>query len=80
MDRRNQRRVHCAALPSWPGSSQSTRAQRMQAIVLDAFGGAENFGRSYKADNYYETLSNMVLRATYNLLANPGFHQAMQKS
>jgi len=44
------------------------------------FGGAENFGRSYKADNYYETLSNMVLRATYNLLANPGFHQAMQKS
>ena len=21
------------------------------------FGGAENFGRSYKADNYYETLS-----------------------
>lgn len=43
-------------------------------------GGAENFGRSYKADNYYETMSNMVLRATYNLLANPGFHQAMQKS
>jgi hypothetical protein len=43
-------------------------------------GGAENFGRSYKADNYNETFSNMVLRATYNLLANPGFHQAMQKS
>jgi hypothetical protein len=43
-------------------------------------GGAENFGRSYKADNYYETMSNMVLRATYNLLANPGFHQALQKS
>jgi hypothetical protein len=41
-------------------------------------GGAENFGRSYKADNYYETMSNMVLRATYNLLANPGFHKALQ--
>jgi hypothetical protein len=44
------------------------------------FGGAENFGRSYKADNYYETMSNMVLRATYNLLANPGFHQVLHKS
>jgi hypothetical protein len=43
-------------------------------------GGAENFGRSYRADNYYETMSNMVLRATYNLLANPGFHQTLQKS
>jgi hypothetical protein len=43
-------------------------------------GAADNFGRSYKAYNYYETMSNMVLRATYNLLANPGFHQALQKS
>jgi hypothetical protein len=43
-------------------------------------GGADNFGRSYKAINYYETISNMVLRATYNLIANPGFHQVLQKS
>jgi hypothetical protein len=43
-------------------------------------GGAENFGRSYKAENYYETMSNMVLRATYNLLANPGFHKALERS
>jgi len=42
-------------------------------------GGAEHFGRSYKADNYCETISDMVLRATYNLLSNPGFHQALQK-
>jgi hypothetical protein len=41
-------------------------------------GGAEHFGRSYKADNYNETVSDMVLRATYNLLANPGFHEALQ--
>jgi Lipopolysaccharide-assembly len=41
-------------------------------------GGAEHFGRSYKAENYCETMSDMVLRATYNLLANPGFHQALQ--
>jgi hypothetical protein len=42
-------------------------------------GDAERFGRSYKADNYYETMSDMVLRASYNLLSNPGFHEALQK-
>jgi hypothetical protein len=42
-------------------------------------GGAEHFGRSYKADNYNETISDMVLRAAYNLLANPGFHDALLK-
>jgi len=42
-------------------------------------GAAEHFGRSYKADNYYETFSDMVLHATYNLLANPGFHEALAK-
>jgi hypothetical protein len=42
-------------------------------------GGAERFGRSYRADNYCETISDMVLRATYNLLVNQGFHAALQK-
>jgi hypothetical protein len=42
-------------------------------------GGAENFGRSYKADNYYETISNMVLAAGHNLLANPAVHEALTK-
>jgi hypothetical protein len=42
-------------------------------------GAAERFGRSYRADNYYETMSDMMLRATYNLLANPGFRDAFQK-
>jgi hypothetical protein len=41
-------------------------------------GGAERFGRSYKAENYYETLSDAVIRATYNLLSNPGFTDAFQ--
>jgi Uncharacterized lipoprotein/Lipopolysaccharide-assembly len=41
-------------------------------------GGAEHFGRSYRADNYYETISDMVLRASYNLLANPGFHDSLK--
>jgi YajG family uncharacterized lipoprotein len=42
-------------------------------------GSAEHFGRSYKADNYYETFSDMVLHATYNLLANTEFHEAFAK-
>jgi hypothetical protein len=41
-------------------------------------GGAERFGRSYKAENYYETLSDAVIRATYNLLSNPAFTDAFQ--
>jgi hypothetical protein len=41
-------------------------------------GAAEHFGRSYRADNYCETISDMVLRATYNLLANPGFHDSLK--
>lgn len=42
-------------------------------------GGALNFGRSYKADNYVETMSNMVVQATYNLLANSGLHDSLEK-
>ncbi len=41
-------------------------------------GGAEHFGRSYRAKNYYETISDMMLRANYNLLANPGFHESLK--
>jgi hypothetical protein len=42
-------------------------------------GSAEHFGRSYKAENYDETFSDMVLHTTYNLLSNPGFHEALAK-
>ena len=42
-------------------------------------GDAERFGRSYRADNYYEVLSDTLLRAAHNLLANPGFHEALEK-
>jgi hypothetical protein len=41
-------------------------------------GNSERFGRSYKADNYYETMSDMVLRASYNLLASQGFRETLQ--
>jgi hypothetical protein len=42
-------------------------------------GDAERFGRSYRADNYYEVLSDTLLRAAHNLLANPTFHEALEK-
>ncbi|KLD63641.1 hypothetical protein [Dyella japonica] len=42
-----------------------------------AGGGANNFGRSYKADNYYETLSNAVLKLSNSMLNSQGFRSAM---
>jgi hypothetical protein len=44
-----------------------------------AAGDSTRWGRSYSAANYYETMSDMVLSATHNLLANPGFHDALAK-
>jgi hypothetical protein len=39
-------------------------------------GGTKRFGRSYQAENYYETLSDAVLRATQNLLSSQAFTDA----
>jgi Uncharacterized lipoprotein len=44
-----------------------------------ASGDATRWGRSYHAANYYETMSNMVLSATYNLLNNPSFRDSLAK-
>jgi hypothetical protein len=44
-----------------------------------AAGDSTRWGRSYSAANYYETMSDMVLSATHNLLANQGFHDALAK-
>ena len=41
-----------------------------------AAGDADRFGRSYKAENYYETLSDALLRAGHNLLSSPAFTDA----
>jgi hypothetical protein len=41
-------------------------------------GGAEHFGRSYKVENYYETMSDTVLNAAHNLLTNAAFHEALK--
>jgi hypothetical protein len=43
-------------------------------------GDSTRWGRSYSAANYYETMSDMVLSAIHNLLANPGFHDALAKT
>lgn len=42
-----------------------------------ASGEASRFGRSYKADNYYETLSDSLIEAVFSLEQNQGFHQAL---
>jgi hypothetical protein len=42
-------------------------------------GSATRFGRSYKAENYYETLSDSLIQATNNLIGNPGFRAALAK-
>ena len=34
---------------------------------------------SYNAANYFETISNMILSATYNLLNNAGFRDSLAK-
>ena len=42
-------------------------------------GDATRWGRSYKAENYFEVMSDMLLRATYNLLSTDGFRAALAK-
>ncbi len=43
-------------------------------------GSASRFGHSYKAENYYEALSNATVSAVHGLLKNESFIQAVQKS
>jgi hypothetical protein len=40
---------------------------------------SSNWGRSYKAENYYEALSNACIEATHALLKNESFLQAVKK-
>jgi hypothetical protein len=40
-------------------------------------GAASRFGRSYKAENYYETLSDSLIDATYHLMQGAGFRKAL---
>ena len=40
-------------------------------------GEADRFGRSYKAQNYYEVIADMVIKASYRLMDNPEFQKAL---
>ena len=42
-------------------------------------GDATRWGRSYKAENYFEVMSDMTLRAAFNMLSGDGFHAALAK-
>ncbi len=42
-----------------------------------AGGTAKRFGRSYKSENYYETLSDSLMDAAYKLLQNESFLKAL---
>ncbi len=43
-------------------------------------GSASRFGHSYKAENYYEALSNATVSAVHGLLKNESFVQAVRKN
>jgi hypothetical protein len=43
-------------------------------------GAAARRGRSYRADNYYETLSDSLVGAVQQLIQNRGFHKALAGS
>jgi len=40
-------------------------------------GTSSRFGIAYKADNYYEVLSDALIGATHELVRNPGFRKAL---
>lgn len=40
-------------------------------------GTSSRFGMAYKADNYYEVLSDAVIGATHQLVQNPGFRKTL---
>jgi len=59
----------------------------LQAIFTDAngkilwavatTGTSSRFGMAYKADNYFEVLSDALIGATHQLVHNPGFRKAL---
>jgi len=42
-------------------------------------GSSKRFGRSYKAENYYETISDALVHAAENLANDEGFRKALAK-
>lgn len=52
------------------------------AVVWEGMttGSATRFGHSFKADNYYEALSNATISAVHGLLDDDSYKQAVQKN
>jgi hypothetical protein len=45
--------------------------------VVATTGTSSRFGMAYKADNYYEVLSDALIGATHELVQNPGFRKVL---
>jgi hypothetical protein len=54
----------------------SAKRGEQEEWVGVASGTSSRFGRSYKADNYYETLSDALLEAAERAVKDEGFHKA----
>lgn len=46
----------------------------------NTIGTSRRYGMSYKADNYYEVLSDALIAATHELVRNPKFRDALRDS
>lgn len=70
--------------PSYHGSISlvlhAKNAQGKEIWSGNVEGEADRFGRSYKAQNYYEVMSDMLIKASYRLLDNPEFQKAVAGS
>lgn len=59
----------------------SVRAPRDRVVWQGIVGGtADHFGRSYRDENYYETLSDSLVHLVENLLRDPDFRKAVVPS
>ena len=58
---------------------QTTFSDRNGKILwaVATTGTSRRYGISYKADNYYEVLSDALIGATHELVRNPGFRKAL---
>jgi hypothetical protein len=52
-----------------------TNGKILWAVAIS--GSSSRFGISYKADNYYEVLSDALIGTTHELVRNPGFRKAL---
>jgi hypothetical protein len=70
-----------AESPSYRGSVtlllHAKNAQGKEIWTGTVTADAKRFGRSYNAENYYEVLSDLLIKAAYQLLRNLDFQKAL---